>query len=67
VSAVATEYGHCGGELVAGILESVLTSQRYLNDYSYNLTCNWEITAPVGHRVELRLTDINIGGRFVVF
>jgi len=52
----------CGGSLAASSQESVLTSPGYPNNYTNSLNCDWTITAAVGHRVWVRVTDVDVEG-----
>ena len=52
----------CGGDLVAGSRESVLSSPGFPNNYTNRLNCIWAISSFVDHRISLRFTAMNIEG-----
>jgi len=53
----------CGGQLVAGSAESVLTSPGFPNNYTNNLNCSWIIRASAGHRISLRFVAFDLQRR----
>ena len=52
----------CGGVLYANESEQTLTSPSYPLAYPANLSCVWAIVAPANQKVEINVTDIDMGG-----
>ena len=52
----------CGGVLYANESEQTLTLPSYPLAYPANLSCVWAIVAPANQKVEINVTDIDMGG-----
>ncbi|PVD35988.1 hypothetical protein C0Q70_02958 [Pomacea canaliculata] len=50
----------CGGSVVVGSETVTLTSPGYPYGYAANLNCIWSITTPVGQRIWLNISNIDL-------